>query len=202
MGATRLVSRGGSEQRHMPHSKGLAIASILALFCIATHGRELSAQSASPIASARGEIVGTVTTSGIPATALTITLVGVTQTQSDSAGGYRFLDLAPGTYFLSVKKLGSDPVLKNISVEAGTRVRVDVALESGAQSLKAVVTSPNSSVAASFTRTGRPVSLVSLIAATNALRGWLTMRWKEYQAQPIAVRKPASSAISIEILKS
>jgi hypothetical protein len=70
---------------------------------------------------------------------ITVSLIGVSDVETDSSGLFRFLSLAPGTYFLRATRIGAKPVLLNITLAADEHVRVEVSLNPIAHQLTAVV---------------------------------------------------------------
>ncbi len=85
-----------------------------------------------------GSIVGTVTDSSgavVPGVQVTLKNNGTNATEnstSESGGTYRFVNLNPGSYSVTVTQAGFDSLTKeNIDVQIGGTVRVDVSLNVG-----------------------------------------------------------------------
>ena len=114
--------------------------------------RDVIAQT-STVASAEihGRVVGT---NGVAIDRVTVSLLGVSDVETDSTGVFRFSSLSPGTYFLRATRLGNAPVLKNITVTADERVRVDITLNPIVHQLTAVVVRADSTVTALNDPTG------------------------------------------------
>jgi len=85
---------------------------------------------------------------------VTVSLLGVIDAETDTAGSFRFASLSPGTYFLRATRIGATPVLKNITVAANERVRVEVTLNSVAHQLTAIVVRADSAATAVSDPTG------------------------------------------------
>jgi hypothetical protein len=85
---------------------------------------------------------------------VTVSLLGVSDVVTDSSGVFRFASLSPGTYFLRATRLGNTPVLKNITVAANERVRVEITLNPIVHQLTAVVVRADSTVTALNDPTG------------------------------------------------
>lgn len=101
------------------------------------------------------EIAGHVlATDGSPVAGVAVSLIGVSDAESDSSGAFRFPTLPPGTYFLRATRIGAKPVLKNVTIRAGDLVRVDISLSSNAQELTAVVVRADSALTALSDPTG------------------------------------------------
>jgi hypothetical protein len=104
---------------------------------------------------APAEIAGRVTArDGVSVGGVTVSLIGVSDVETDSAGVFRFISLPPGTYFLRATRIGVKPVLKNITVAAHERVRVEVTLNPIAHQLTAVVVRADSTETAVSDPTG------------------------------------------------
>jgi hypothetical protein len=89
---------------------------------------------------ASAEIAGHVlSTDGSPVGGVAVSLIGVSDLETDSSGAFHFLTLPPGTYFLRATRIGAKPVLKNVTVAEDERIRVDVTLSSSAHELTAVI---------------------------------------------------------------
>jgi hypothetical protein len=114
--------------------------------------RDAIAQT-STVASAEihGRVVGT---NGVAIDRVTVSLLGVSDVETDSSGIFRFTSLSPGTYFLRATRIGNTPVLKNITVAADERVRVDITLNPIVHQLTAVVVRADSTVTALNDPTG------------------------------------------------
>jgi len=114
--------------------------------------RDVIAQT-STVASAEihGRVVGT---NGVAIDRVTVSLLGVSDVETDSTGVFRFMSLSPGTYFLRATRLGNAPVLKNITVAGGERVRVEITLNPIVHQLTAVVVKADSTVTALNDPTG------------------------------------------------
>jgi carboxypeptidase family protein/TonB-dependent receptor-like protein len=98
-----------------------------------------------------GRAVGT---DGAAIDRVTVSLLGVRDVETDSSGVFRFVALSPGTYFLRATRLGNTPVLKNITVAADERVRVEITLNPMVHQLTAVVVRADSAVTALNDPTG------------------------------------------------
>jgi len=85
---------------------------------------------------------------------VTVSLFGVSDVETDSSGVFRFASLPPGTYFLRATRIGAKPVLKNITIAAGERVRVEVTLNPIAHQLTAIVVRADSTPTALSDPTG------------------------------------------------
>ena len=85
---------------------------------------------------------------------VTVTLLGVSDVETDSSGVFRFRSLSPGTYFLRATRIGNTPVLKNITVASDERVRVEITLNPIVHQLTAVVVRADSVVTALNDPTG------------------------------------------------
>lgn len=111
--------------------------------------------AAQTVATGRAEISGRVLgNDGSGVGGVTLSLIGVSEALTDSSGGFRFEALPPGTYFLRATRLGSRPMLNNITVAADERVRVDITLSSIAHELSAVVVRADSAASALSDPTG------------------------------------------------
>jgi len=93
-------------------------------------------------------------TSGAAIGGVTVSLLGVRDVETDSSGAFQFRSLSPGTYFLRATRIGNTPVLKNITVAAGERVRVEITLNPIVHQLTAVVVRADSVVTALNDPTG------------------------------------------------
>jgi hypothetical protein len=101
------------------------------------------------------EIVGHVLwTDGSPVGGVALSLIGVSDVETDNTGAFHFLTLPEGTYFLRATRIGAKPVLKNVTISAGERVRVDVTLSSNAHELTAVIVRGDSTLTAMNDPTG------------------------------------------------
>lgn len=107
--------------------------------------------SAGAAAEIHGRVVGT---DGAAVDRVTVSLLGVSDVVTDSAGVFRFVSLSTGTYFLRATRIGNTPVLKNITVTAEERVRVEITLNPIAHQLTAVVVRADSAVTAVSDPTG------------------------------------------------
>jgi hypothetical protein len=126
-------------------SRNAVVAAVAAaLACLAP--RDVVAQSATV---APAEIYGRVAgANGAAIERVTVSLLGVSDVETDSSGIFRFAPLAPGTYFLRATRIGNTPVLKNITVAANERVRVEITLNPIVHQLTAVVVRADSTVTA------------------------------------------------------
>jgi hypothetical protein len=98
-----------------------------------------------------GRVVGT---DGAAVDRVIVSLLGVSDVVTDSAGAFRFVSLSPGTYFLRATRIGNTPVLKNITVAADEHVRVEITLNPIVHQLTAVVVRADSAVTAVNDPTG------------------------------------------------
>jgi Carboxypeptidase regulatory-like domain/TonB-dependent Receptor Plug Domain len=114
-------------------------------------GNAIAQSSADAPAEIHGRVVGT---DGAAVDRVTVSLLGVSDVVTDSAGVFGFVSLSPGTYFLRATRLGNAPVLKNITVAAGERVRVDITLNPIVHQLTAFVVRADSAVTAVNDPTG------------------------------------------------
>jgi len=105
----------------------------------------------SPTAEIEGRVRGT---DGAAIERVTVSLLGVSDVETDSSGVFRFASLSPGTYFLRATRLGNAPVLKNITVSASERVRVEITLNPIVHQLTAVVVRADSTITALNDPTG------------------------------------------------
>jgi hypothetical protein len=87
---------------------------------------------------ANGSIVGTISDSSggvIPGASITITNLGTSEkrsAQTEIAGNYRFVNLAPGRYRVDVEKTGFKHFTRdNILVEVESALRIDVSMQVG-----------------------------------------------------------------------
>lgn len=87
-------------------------------------------------------------TDGSPVAGVVVSLIGASDVETDGSGAFRFPGLPAGTYFLRATRIGARPVLKNVTVGAGERVRVDVTLSANAHELTAVVVRADSALTA------------------------------------------------------
>ena len=85
-----------------------------------------------------GSMVGTVTDptgSAVPQANVVLTNLGTADrrtAQTDSAGGYQFVNLVPGQYKIEIEKTGFRRILREpITVEVQSAVRIDAALQVG-----------------------------------------------------------------------
>lgn len=128
--------------------RALALNAVTVIFTVIALASLLPAKvvaqsSAGAPAEIHGRVVGT---DGAAVDRVTVSLLGVSDVVTDSSGIFRFVSLSPGTYFLRATRLGNAPVLKNITVAAADRVRVDITLNPLVHQLTAVVVRADSAV--------------------------------------------------------
>jgi iron complex outermembrane receptor protein len=104
------------------------------------------ALAAPAVASAQnGRISGTVTQreSGVPLASARVTVVGTAfGAMTDAAGRYTIVEVTPGTYEVTVQRIGQRMTsVPNVTVRAGQVTRVDASLEQTATELAGVVVS-------------------------------------------------------------
>jgi outer membrane receptor protein involved in Fe transport len=93
---------------------------------VALHPRALAAQGTTSLS-------GRVTTVGAPTADVTLFIEGTGRgTQSGADGRYRITGIAPGSYTLVAYRLGSAPWRQSVTLAAGERATLDVALASAA----------------------------------------------------------------------
>ena len=132
--------------------RGLALGVVMTAFTITLAcllPADVVAQS--PTAEIEGRVRGT---DGAAIERVTISLLGASDLETDSTGVFRFTSLSPGTYFLRATRLGNAPVLKNITVAASERVRVEITLNPIVHQLTAVVVRADSTITALNDPTG------------------------------------------------
>jgi hypothetical protein len=102
------------------------------LSCVLTFASAIAAQSF------YGSIVGTATDKSgavLPGTTVTLANIGTNDhqtAQTDTNGGYRFLNLVPGRYTLVFEKQGFQKLTRNnIELDVQAAVRIDAALQVG-----------------------------------------------------------------------
>jgi hypothetical protein len=136
--------------------RALALNAVTVIFTVTALASLLPAKvvaqsSAGAPAEIHGRVVGT---DGAAVDRVTVSLLGVSDVVTDSSGVFRFVSLSPGTYFLRATRLGNAPVLKNITVAAAERVRVDITLNPLVHQLTAVVVRADSTITALNDPTG------------------------------------------------
>lgn len=92
----------------------------------------LSLTPVSATAQARGTIVGTVTSAstGAPVPAADVVLRGRRDpTRTDSTGGFRVVDVAPGVLVVQIRALGFASASRIVELASGSTARLDVALQ-------------------------------------------------------------------------
>jgi protocatechuate 3,4-dioxygenase beta subunit len=92
---------------------------------------------------AKGEVRGTVLDAkgGKPLAGVTVTLKGRPAVKTDASGRFRFADLAPGSYSVSVKKAGFRDGSESFAVKSGgtTSVRIRLRPSSATKTAKSVL---------------------------------------------------------------
>ncbi|MGN6531819.1 MAG: TonB-dependent receptor [Ginsengibacter sp.] len=84
-------------------------------------------------------ITGEITSGGKPVVMASIDLGGLSATLSDSAGIYAFNHIAEGNYLLSASCIGFDVFKKQVSVQAGEQLLLNISLSAAASMLNEVV---------------------------------------------------------------
>ena len=128
----------------------VTVALTVTLACLIPTDADAQTSAAAP-AEIYGRALGT---NGVAIDRVGVSLLGVRDVETDSTGDFRFASLSPGTYFLRATRLGSTPVLKNITVAADERVRVEITLNPIVHQLTAVVVRADSTVTALNDPTG------------------------------------------------
>jgi len=123
---------------------------VAALACVVPADVDAQTSAVAP-AEISGRVRGT---DGAEIDRVTVSLLGVSDVETDSSGMFRFASLSPGTYFLRATRLGNTPVLKNITVGGDERVRVEITLNPIVHQLTAVVVRADSAVTALNDPTG------------------------------------------------
>ena len=110
---------------------------LLCAVAITLAARLLGAQGASDSTAATisGSVLGP---NGEPLGGVTVEVLGLASTRSDSAGEFRFTGAPEGVVLIRAAKLGYRPWVRSVQIRAGKDYRVSVELEPTAQNLPAV----------------------------------------------------------------
>lgn len=132
---SREVAVGNQEARTDACPMGNGLVGLLALLMVASFTTAVEAQQT-------GRITGTVTDaqSGAPLGQVQVYLAGTELgTLTQSSGGYLILNVAPGTYQVSARRLGFGTTSQSVTVGTGETVWLDFALETEALGLDEIV---------------------------------------------------------------
>jgi hypothetical protein len=128
-----------------------------------------------------GNIYGTVIDeSGAVLPGATITLTGATigarPTTSDSAGAFRFLNLDPGTYKLSVGLTGFATINREVKVTSGVNLSLNFGMKVATLAESITVTSDTPAIDVKKTGTGTTLNHEELSELPNSRDPWAILR--------------------------
>lgn len=107
-------------------------------FCLAIPGAAALAQTPSPPGAIAGRVV---TLAGEPVAGATVELIDRRRSTVTAAdGGFRFADIAAGSYLLEVESSAAGSAVERVEVEAGAAVTVEIALSLARHDEEIVVT--------------------------------------------------------------
>ena len=123
------------------------LATLTTLALTAPFGRSVAAQAASetPVAGIRGTVMERA--GGAPIDGAVVTLAEASRSAtSGRSGAFEMLGVAPGSYALSVRRLGFRPIAVRITIRAGEIIDADMELEAQAQAIEGITVRADSTL--------------------------------------------------------